>query len=481
MKLSLNIFLVLTILNFFSCLAVKGAKSKNISIIDFGAIPNDGKLDNEAFFKASVYINKNRGNVILEIPEGEYIIGKQIPYSEKQKQFLFEGVKILSLENCSNVQIIGTKKTKLIYAEGMKFGSFSPSDGQKVESKMPFTNRQFAAHMGFAIYLNNCQNITISNMELDGNDGNAIIGGKWGDKGYQLTHYGIYLLNSKAIIIKNVNSHNFLLDGLYVGNTGKENENIVIEDSKFEYNGRQGLSITGCNGFKISNCKFNNTGKGKVSSAPGAGIDFEPKSSYFVTNGTITNCEFINNTGPQIIADLGKTSKMNFENCTFWGVTSWSAWVDAPSFTFTKCNFYGSFVHGFITTIPEEATKFFNCNFEDKKYNGQNPFGGYLLESNRRKLMVFSGCNFTSNNCNLIWFSGNKTELDNRANFENNTFVVKNNLNKNKLVGVLCNSIMNNNKFIISNSNNYKASISNFRSVDNGNNIIDPSLILQKK
>ena len=52
---------------------------------------------------------------------------------------------------------------------------------------------------GICIMIVNCSNIQISNLTLDGNIENMILGGVYGDVGKTNPHYGIFIMNSAGM------------------------------------------------------------------------------------------------------------------------------------------------------------------------------------------------------------------------------------------------------------------------------------------
>lgn len=422
---------------FQSCKTINlNANPSIVSIKDFGAKGNGYSNDTRAFHKASKYISQRGGNIELTIPAGNYIVGEQTRHP--QGKVYLNGANIISLRNCNNVKISGESGTKLTYKNNLKYGSFNPVTGQKYNPKLPFTNKRYIAQIGTTILLQNCTNIQISNIEIDGNSEKMILGGMWGDKGRQLNHHGSQIINSRKVNLKNCNFHHFALDGIKISNNGNSMDNIIIKNSKFNFNGRQGLSWVGGNGLNVNDCEFNHTGRGYISSSPVAGLDIEASFGNIVKNGSFTNCEFINNAGAGMVAHTGPSSDVSFNNCTFWGTTYWSIWVKKPNFIFNNCNIYGSFVHGYITTNMKDATKFYNCTFEDKSYLGKSPYGKYLIMCDKQKLMLFDKCSFISNNRKLIWYNGQSNIESEQAIFKNCDFQVKNNtLSKGDFFGVI--------------------------------------------
>lgn len=102
------------------CAAVAlSAGAKEISISDFGAIPNDGENDREAFIKAADYCRKKPGTVLV-IPAGVYNISDALAqkiereaisgaYGENVQGTLFHPgapyVKAFDLSKCKNVTV----------------------------------------------------------------------------------------------------------------------------------------------------------------------------------------------------------------------------------------------------------------------------------------------------------------------------------------------------------------------------------------
>ncbi|MBK7762522.1 MAG: right-handed parallel beta-helix repeat-containing protein [Bacteroidetes bacterium] len=374
------------------------------SIKDFGAKGNGIINDQAAFEKAAAFIQKNGGNVKLLIPKGVYMVGKQIR-SNTPNRYLIE-TNVFSLSNCNNVLIQATGKASIKYVNNLKFGTFNPENGAKlVPEKLPFYDMSKTAQLGCLFMFQNCNNIQVSGFEADGNNLRTIIGGSYGDKGIQLWHYGIHLTNCKQVLISNMNVHHFCLDGILVKNPWNMNCNVKIMNSIFDYNGRQGLSWVGGRGLQAVNCSFSHTGKANIYSSPGAGVDIEAEDAE-IKEGVFEKCKFFNNTGAGLLASDGKSEQLKFVDCTFWGTTFWSAWVNKPDYSFYSCNFFGSFVHGYVTDNFQEATKFYKCLFQDSTLAGKTPYGQYLLECDSRKLMVFDSCQFIYNHKKLMWYNG---------------------------------------------------------------------------
>jgi hypothetical protein len=374
-------------------------------IKSFGA-KGDGRTDDQAAFeRAADFFNQRGGRGKLVISKGIYMVGRQTYTKGEGGKPAYQGSDVLHLRNVKDMVIEGAAGSRIKYRDGLRFGAFNPKTGRPHEhGNNYFVQGDWAAIIGHCIFLDEARNVTIKNLELDGNNGKVILGGVYGDVGRQLPHYGIFIQNSKSITVEGVKAHHFALDGICVSNKASSSDDeIKLLNSAFEYNSRQGLSWIGGNDLKAKGCKFNHTGQGTFSSAPAAGVDIEAEVGP-IRNGKFEDCEFVNNKGCALVADSGDSGFCTFKECTFWGVENWSIWVTKPGFMFEDCQVYGSVVHGFNAPTEREATRFIDCHFEDKPYKGREPFGNFLVESNGIKRMTFTGCTFVSNKKKLIWF-----------------------------------------------------------------------------
>ncbi len=415
-------------------------------IKSFGAKGNGKTNDHAAFVKAATFFNNRGGNGTLVISPGTYLVGKQIFTKGAKDKRAYEAETILHISNVKNMRIDGAQGSVLKYADGLRYGTFDPVTGKVFEhGNKAFTKREYQANLSYCILIEGSNDVSVTGLTLNGNSDKLVLGGSYGDVGRQIEHYGIYIRNSLNIVIDKMNVHHFALDGICVDNDAKvPKNNIRILNSVFEYNARQGLSWIGGNGLFVKNCKFNHMGRGKFVSSPGAGLDIEAENGP-VRNGVFENCEFVDNAGAGVVADSGDGGYCTFTACTFWGTTYWSVWITKPGFTFTRCNFYGSFVHGYDAPDEESATKFYSCNFEDKPYNGKQPYGTFLIETNGKRRVSFSDCNFIANKKKLCWVQATSDKPEEKYQFRDCRFIVKNaDYQSGDFVGVLRGMAMKN-------------------------------------
>jgi predicted 3-demethylubiquinone-9 3-methyltransferase (glyoxalase superfamily) len=383
--------------------------SFTLNLKSFGA-KGDGKTnDQDAFIKLTKAVNDRGGNCNVIIPKGKYIVGKQDAGKKDNFYFAYSD-DLLSFKNCKNVAVYGNKAI-IKYKDSLYFGSFDPSSKKAFESKeVVFSNYKYAGATGFAIKLENCNTITIEDLEFDGNNTKYKIGGRFGDVGIQMISDGINIANSKNIIIKGLNAHHFGRDGAMVINDkdkkATDADNILFTNCVFKYNGRQGLSIVGGIDVRLEYCELSYTGYGGTRSNPGAGIDIEEERGV-LRNVRLKHCIIKNNWGPSFVADSGESEDVEVTDSEIIGINSWSVWVTKPNYTFKNCIIRGSVVHAYKgAKSDKEATKFYNCTFDDARINGKEVYGRYLVEMNGCMRLKFINCTFNANEKKAMWIDG---------------------------------------------------------------------------
>ena len=391
---------------------------------DFGAV-GDGKANDQAAFqKAADFFNQRAKTAagaapaVLAIPKGVYLVGRQNPLGG-------EGSDVLRLTGCRNLTIQGADSatTEIRYASGLRYGAFEPASQRPFEAPTAFfVDRKYAAIVGICLVLQNCENVAVTGLAINGNVGRAVVGGHWGDTGIQLNYDGIFVGDSRRITLRGLALHHLGRDGIQVLNhlakslDDAQADNILLENLTSNYNGRQGLSVTGVSGLRAVNCSFSHTGRvvipalGKaLFSNPGAGVDLEPENG-FVKNVRLDNCRLLDNAGQALVSDRPggdhpeTTKNIVIANSLLWGTTNWSAWITQPDFLFTNCRIYGAFVHGARATRPADATRFVGCTFEDRPYRGQFAYGQAMFHSDgAARYMSFVNCRFVGTRSYLIW------------------------------------------------------------------------------
>ena len=143
--------------------------------------------------------------------------------------------------------------------DGMKQGSFGPTTGAAYSpSSLPFYNYDFQAGHGFLIKLYKAPNVKIFMGKLDGNIP-ASVWGRFGDDGYQVPSYNLWVKQSSVVEIKKLKSTSSPTDCIYIGESPDFISNFlldyprtIIENCTFSNAGRNVMTYTGGYGAIIS-------------------------------------------------------------------------------------------------------------------------------------------------------------------------------------------------------------------------------------
>lgn len=415
-----------------------------LSIMDFGAVPNDNCSDHEAFRAAAAWINARGGYTSLSMPDGEFIVGRQwfgAPSGECMSCFTRFSIPF-ELDGCHNVDIYGKERTIIRTENCLLFGRFVKiasviNAKVNVSCSSPTGPWNEVAMIGPIIQINNCSRITMKMFQLDGNIDNIIIGGKYNYDGFQISHDGIIITSCREVNLAFLQVHHFGRDGLYLCSGDASSMKISIENCEFRNNIRQGLSWGGGNGLTVSSTVFNFNGIGRIYSSPACGFDAEMESTPYcptpstVANGSFTSCSFIGNKFCGFITDQANlsTNNISFDNCLFQASaspSSYCSWQKSKAITYSNCTFYGRVGPCYDASVstwppsgPDNRTKFINCKIleEDKSFTYiQNPattsgsgceyFPNILEIDFIAGRVVFDRCEITVNCNGRVWLRG---------------------------------------------------------------------------
>jgi hypothetical protein len=330
----------------------------------FGAKGDGRTNDAEAFAKMSAHVNARGGGTITLRPV-TYIVGAQHPSAGDDKHS-FAPLPVIELKNCGGPISIRGNGARLRSAPGLRYGRFDPRSGQPLADAGRLDRTNLAVPYTAMIALSGCSgSIEISDIELDGGLQRMRIGGKSAPRGWDAAGFGIRLFgNSGPEHVSRVHSHHHPADGILLTPAPGRTASTVVIDGVFEFNGRQGCSITGGRNFSFQRCKFNHTGKAGLHHPPGHGVDIEPEGEA-IGNVAFADCEFSDNAGMGIGEAYRDVGDIRFTRCKFVGTSQWSAWIPAAASRFTGCTFVGTIIHTHGDPDPARATQFHGCTFTD--------------------------------------------------------------------------------------------------------------------
>lgn len=362
----------------------------------FGA-KGDGRTDDsQAFARLSDAVNAAGGGTIL-LRRTTYIVGTQSRTPDGRPA----EARLMLFTNCSLPLVIRGNGATLRCAAGQRYGMFQP-DGSPVPEIVRKGVDGMARPYAAMIEARFCTGgLLIQDIELDGNSGSLVLGGRRGDKGWQIGCAGVVLRNNSGPErMVNVHAHHQPHDGFYVDGPREPTPGVVrhFVNLKADANGRQGMSLVGGRDYRIEKSSFTRTGRGAVASAPRAGLDIEAERKKQIRNLTFIGCRFADNAGCGMVADSGDSADVSFIDCVFIGTDNWSVWPSKPGFRFDRCTFAGSLVHPFSDPNPSRATRFTSCLFTDDP--SLSPTGKLRLRSNlsaniaHAENVLFDRCRF---------------------------------------------------------------------------------------
>lgn len=323
--------------------------------------------EHDAFVNAASAINATGGGRLI-VPKKKdgtpWLVGKQTinPSPNPSEPYYQNDGPAMDLQNCSGVIIDLYGEIKL--NDGLRFGSFDPLTG--VASGSIQTGGEYAAQIGHVLNVESCSNVQINNFNADGNLSNLIIGGKFGDTGWQTQSIGLRIFNSRNVICNNPITHHFAMDGIYTGSSpsnGYLNAHIILNNPKSYGNGRQGHSHTGGVDLALINPEYFDTGKDGLFSLPGAGLDIETNGGI-VSGVTIINPRIYNNTGSGLLA-LNPNDTSNIR--VYGGVLAASG-ASRALWDQVGMTLFDVDVRGSIATTAD-LTRFINCKLNDLPYD----------------------------------------------------------------------------------------------------------------
>ena len=373
-----------------------GAATPALRPEQFGARGDGVTNDTAAFARLSAEVNRRGGGTIALTAGRTYIVGSQ----SRGPKGHWKAEPILVLHHLAAPLVIVGNGARLRAAPGLRFGTFDPQTGEPVQHPMPYTDSgDLALAYRGMIWIHHCRApIAVQGVELDGNAGKLRVGGKFGDKGWQVPATGLFLVrNVAAERIDNVYSHHHGQDGAMFNGDPARTGRTTATRLVCRYNCRQGLSIIGGHGYDFTDCEFSHTGRGAIKSPPAAGVDIEAEHPP-IRDLTFTRCRFVDNAGCGLLADSGDSAGARFTDCRFVGTTSWSAWPKKPGFSFAGCTFVGSVVHPFPSDDPNGAARFTRCTFtDDPKLSPTGTVyvdGGAIVNMAQSKNVLFDSCTF---------------------------------------------------------------------------------------
>lgn len=360
----------------------------------------DVDQDMDAFGKASAQLQAAGGGILNIPPLATLLVGRQklTGASAQNQLWSWAPDPIIRIVGAAKPVIINGNGATLKCVGGLRYGSFNGTTGDKLATNNPFfgDHGERATPYEGMVHLIGCSGgITIRDLKLDGNSSKLIVGGKYGDQGYQIPAAGLLLENTSGpLLIENVDSDNHAFDGMllnHLAERGIETIPGVVRNFRARYNARQGLSLTGGRGIHFTGIVLNHTGKlvnadlaTPLASAPTAGVDIEAEGpGRVVRDCTFENFEIFDNAGAGILHSVNDGADIDFRNGRVIGATQVAMFGGLPGFRFHNIKFVGQVVNGYNDPAGLRAQQFVDCSFTDdptQSPSGKVYGGAYIVQ-----------------------------------------------------------------------------------------------------
>lgn len=366
-------------------------------------ICEDGNTDYEVDFES----------VSLVVGRIDTVAGRTLQYAEQP----FD-LDLRKFPDSKKTIALKANGAKIRWRKGMKFGTFYRNDGTPFSPTYPFYEGSasyeaiknqvyvyFAAHhiRSIAVDL-----ISITGTwDFDGGSKDFVIGGGYGDSGWQLGGYGIQIIyGSKYVLGGNIKSHDHLGDSYYCAVTNTETSYGIINNIKGYRSARQGFSLTGGSNIFMQDSLFYDNGIDSlpVSSLPKANIDIEAEAAN-ISNVFIKNTRFLNAGNESVLVEAGTTKGIIFEDCVIKGAKSF--WVNKPQTQFIRCDISGVCQKMYGSTTDEDRIVFDECNIDDSTILKDNR---WVFEFNTAN-PIFNNCTFRFSKSRWFYNSGTSLKL----------------------------------------------------------------------
>jgi len=282
--------------------------------------------------------------------------------------------------------------------DGMKQGSFNPTTGAVYNPpSLPFYNYDYQAGHDFLIKLYKAPNVKIFKGKLDDNIPAAVWGGKFGDDGYQVPSYNLWLNQSSGVELKKLESTSSPTDCIYVGESPDFITNFtsgaprtIIDNCTFSNAGRNVMTYAGGYGAIVSECKFHNAGVNAVgisghASGPASCLDVEAEGGE-IGKLTFNDCIFFNGGDVSVVAGYpvpADVSNVTFNDCIIHCSTGEYAFINyAGNCKLYRCTIYGGI--NLDTQSKREAT------YHSISTTGNSILAGFLKISASPMLIEFA-------------------------------------------------------------------------------------------
>lgn len=361
---------------------------------------NTAEKNDSILEKLARYIETKTGPVRVVFPKGIFQVGSQVlsgatgmggSYIPNQKCTVRNFIYPLRYE---------FNDTKFEFADGLRVGSFDPVTGTPVPSIQ--TDFDYRANRGILFGFNNCPLISVSGrVDVDFNGANVVLGGEFGDGGYQCPEYGFWFIDHKVLIFDaHYTASDGAMDALYLaGLNGVDCYSRVVNFS-FDKMGRSALVIAGGDNIYISG-KATRSGLGSISSSPGHNfaIESEARRVSNVTFESIMSIDAKSSAFSIYNPNIGLVKDVRLIGSSLTNSSGIVCKSNTPNVKYIGCSFRGVLGEHrnefFDSANDARAVELIDCDLYDSNVDGTTTpsINGTIFDSTKTIRLTFTNCN----------------------------------------------------------------------------------------
>jgi hypothetical protein len=323
---------------------------RRVAIEWFGADDTGATNSTAAFQAAARFLNKISARLSFN-PIGVYTVGQQTLGGDPTN-YNHAPADILRLSDFSHYIGIELNGCTIRCASGLYYGSFTPGTNTAYHPGGTFANPAYASTpyqgMIHATDFTGTLELDFCGAILDGNSDTYVLGGTYGDTGYQIACHGLNIEPGQGVVILHgpatLKDHG--CDCVHYRATVDDSHDSVVRaiftQLTCDNGGRNGFSLTGGRGVIFDACKFNNTGTGAIQSNPGYGFDMEPDSGNWARDIIFRGaCEFRGNRNGGYGGGSGRMQNIAHYDSIFEDSTGYALWIEKPGHVFHRGHVIG--------------------------------------------------------------------------------------------------------------------------------------------
>lgn len=283
---------------------------------DFG-VKTDGSDNADALWQLGQFISGATEPLYVIFPRGVSRVGSQEIAGAAGKGYSWRPTYFnrpwadpadcgwFSVHRTENDITLDMRGWTLKMNDGMRQGSFDPVTGEAWHpASLPFYDYDYQASHGILVKFYRAPGLKVIGGTIDGNIPGCIWGGKFGDDGWQVPSFNLWINQCRGIRLDDTRIDSSPVDGIYISNGVDEGaisplsdytasffNNVVVTNAGrncWSYTGGHDDVFSHCIGQRAGKCA---TGIGTHFSSPQAAIDIESEAGA-IARLTFGNCKF---------------------------------------------------------------------------------------------------------------------------------------------------------------------------------------------